>query len=337
MYKMTGKSVIQTKIKALHEFAWIPADSFEITECFAVFSYPVSDPDLERSVREHGIINPVTAAETEKGFQLICGNRRLASAKKIGIGLVPAMVIRKNRISTNQLFDLAYSENVSSRKFNLVEAGGIISMLVKKFGMKPGEILSRYHSVIDFRSGRDGLERLMSIYMLEDKIKTFVVKWNLTVSTFSRMLDFDESDRESVFENVDRLQLHGGKLKQFLELIFEVHRRDGISAANILTESGFLEILENDKITTSQKQAKLIKYLSGRRYPELSERARTFLKIASEMEGLKNASFSPPLNFEGSRLFAKISFRSVEDLDEFCKNVNMESNRDRIRSLLELL
>ncbi|MCP4724726.1 MAG: ParB N-terminal domain-containing protein [bacterium] len=334
---MTENVVDKYNSGFMGDFTLIPVDRIEIPECVRVFSYPDSDPDLDLSVKDHGIINPVTVAEKDPGFELVCGNKRLSAARNIKLDIIPAVVIQKDRFTSKQLFERAYSDNISFRRFNLVEAGGIVSVLMKEFNLSPGEILSKFYSVVDFRSGREGLETLKRIYRLEDSIKTFIVKWNMTVSAFSRMLDLDKEDRNKVFEKIEYLQIHGGKLRQFLELIFEICQREGVRAEALLSEKEFRAIIENPKITASQKQAKLIEYLTKRRYPELTGRAAEFIRISSEMDGFKTGTFSPPLNFEGDRLLAKIAFKSIEELEAFNKAVKLESNRVKIRSLLDML
>lgn len=51
--------------------------------------------ELAASVRECGVINPLTVRETSDGrYELICGERRLLAARELGLAEVPAVVVR---------------------------------------------------------------------------------------------------------------------------------------------------------------------------------------------------------------------------------------------------
>lgn len=47
---------------------------------------------LSQSIKENGLICPITVRRTEEGFELITGQRRLAAFKELGIEKIPAIV-----------------------------------------------------------------------------------------------------------------------------------------------------------------------------------------------------------------------------------------------------
>ena len=48
--------------------------------------------DLENSIREHGILQPVVVRRSGRGYELIAGERRWRAAKKAGLAAIPAVV-----------------------------------------------------------------------------------------------------------------------------------------------------------------------------------------------------------------------------------------------------
>ena len=49
--------------------------------------------ELVESIKEHGIINPVTVRETKNGkYEILSGRNRVRAAKKLGIRSVPALM-----------------------------------------------------------------------------------------------------------------------------------------------------------------------------------------------------------------------------------------------------
>ena len=48
--------------------------------------------DLTNSIKEHGILQPLIVTQTEVGYQLIAGERRLRAAQILGLKTVPAII-----------------------------------------------------------------------------------------------------------------------------------------------------------------------------------------------------------------------------------------------------
>src|SRR6056297_358194 len=49
--------------------------------------------ELRNSIDKHGIIQPITVRQTEEGFELIAGERRLKACRDLDIKSIPAYVL----------------------------------------------------------------------------------------------------------------------------------------------------------------------------------------------------------------------------------------------------
>lgn len=77
--------------------------------------------DLARSIREHGILQPVTVTEhTDGGFLLLAGHRRTAAARLAGLPRVPAVIRHGVDDRADQLV-LMLVENCHRRDLNPIE------------------------------------------------------------------------------------------------------------------------------------------------------------------------------------------------------------------------
>ncbi len=101
--------------------------------------------ELARSVKEHGVIQPllVTEIEAEDGttaYQLIAGERRLRAAKAAGLRRVPVTV----RESTpRDLLELALIENVQREDLNPLEEALAYRRLVDEFRLTQQQVADR--------------------------------------------------------------------------------------------------------------------------------------------------------------------------------------------------
>lgn len=106
--------------------------------------------DLARSIREHGVLQPILVSkreiETPSGidvrYQLIAGERRLRAAKLAGVSQIPA-VIRRGMPDDRIKLELALIENVQRENLNPLERARAYKRLVDEFNMVQREIAAR--------------------------------------------------------------------------------------------------------------------------------------------------------------------------------------------------
>ena len=92
--------------------------------------------DLVRSIRQHGIIQPLVVTRSGERYELIAGERRLRAAKQLGLATVPAVV--RDTEELEQL-ELAIVENVQRQDLNPVEEAIAYQQLVDEFGLTQEE------------------------------------------------------------------------------------------------------------------------------------------------------------------------------------------------------
>ena len=237
------------------------------------------------------------------------------------------------------MFELAFTDNLTFRSLNVVEHAAVVSALSRMLSRENGDEMDNYLTLMELPGGEHSIEMYMGINALEDHIKSYLLRWNISAPHAARLNLFTKEDRWQLFTVVELLQLHGGKLKQFVDLVFEISKRDKKSIREIFGASPERDnaIIKNTKITATQKQAKILDWLYAKRYPQLTKRAQTFSAIAASMNSLQPGVFTPPHNFEGDKLRASLPFKSLDEIDSFCTALKKVSNRKKIKSLLDLL
>src|SRR5262245_24727103 len=66
--------------------------------------------DLQRSIQEHGVLQPIVVRNTPGGYQLIAGERRWRAAQSLGIKTLPAVV--RDGVTDEAMLELALVENL---------------------------------------------------------------------------------------------------------------------------------------------------------------------------------------------------------------------------------
>lgn len=106
--------------------------------------------DLSRSIREHGVLQPVlvtkreveTPAGLEVHYQLIAGERRWRASKLAGLSQIPA-IIRRGVPDDRVRLELAIIENVQREDLNAIERARAYKQLIDEFHLVQREIAVR--------------------------------------------------------------------------------------------------------------------------------------------------------------------------------------------------
>ena len=94
--------------------------------------------DLAASIKENGVISPITVREDGKNYTLIAGERRLRASQSIGLKYIPAHIIEiKN---SSDMMQLALIENIQRENLNPMEESEAYALLQDKFNFSQNQI-----------------------------------------------------------------------------------------------------------------------------------------------------------------------------------------------------
>lgn len=102
---------------------------------------PESLADLADSIREHGIIQPLTVRKLQSGYyQIIAGERRWRAARMAGLSQVPVVVIEAD---DRKAMELAMIENLQREDLNPMEEAEGYHTLMEQYGLTQEETSQR--------------------------------------------------------------------------------------------------------------------------------------------------------------------------------------------------
>lgn len=85
---------------------------------------------LAASIRENGLLQPITVRAMEGHYELVAGERRLRASKLAGLTVIPAIVLR---MDDNQSAILSLVENIQREDLNFVEEALAIKRLMAQY------------------------------------------------------------------------------------------------------------------------------------------------------------------------------------------------------------
>ena len=94
--------------------------------------------DLADSIRQHGVIQPLTVRRLSSGYyQIIAGERRWRAAKLAGLSEVPAVIIEAD---DRKVMELGLIENLQREDLNPMEEAGGYRVLMEEYGLTQEEV-----------------------------------------------------------------------------------------------------------------------------------------------------------------------------------------------------
>lgn len=96
--------------------------------------------ELTQSVIEHGILQPIIARKSIKGFQIVAGERRYRAAKNAGINTVPVIV---RDLTEEQMMELALLENLQRDDLNPLEEAEAYQTLIEQLHLTQEQLAKK--------------------------------------------------------------------------------------------------------------------------------------------------------------------------------------------------
>ncbi|MDP6371745.1 MAG: ParB/RepB/Spo0J family partition protein [Vicinamibacterales bacterium] len=127
---------------------------------------------LAQSIRANGIIQPLVVRQTERGYEIVAGERRWRAAQRAGLLRVPIVV---RDVTNDQLLPLALIENLQREDLNPIEEAVAYQRLVEHHGLT--------HDTIATAVGKDRstVANALRLLKLPEEIKAELAAGGLTV------------------------------------------------------------------------------------------------------------------------------------------------------------
>ncbi|HYK00259.1 MAG TPA: ParB/RepB/Spo0J family partition protein [Thermoanaerobaculia bacterium] len=158
--------------------------------------------ELSRSVREHGIIQPLVVTRTgDHKYRLIAGERRFRAAQKAGLSVVPVVI--KETMTDSDTLQVALIENIQREDLNTIEEAYAYHQLHEEFGLTQEEISKRVGKE------RSTVANFLRLLRLPDSVKKLLASGQLSMGHARAILAVDSPKKqEQLAERVVKRNLN---------------------------------------------------------------------------------------------------------------------------------
>ena len=156
---------------------------------------PAALDELRASIKEKGIIQPITVRRMEGGYQLISGERRVRAAREAGLRTIPAYILDVR--TDEDMLELALIENLQREQLNPIEIAISYRRLMEECGLTQEDVAQRTGKE------RSTVTNVLRLLKLPEEIQAAVRKGEISGGHARALLAFDEKPRQlSAFRKI---------------------------------------------------------------------------------------------------------------------------------------
>jgi len=142
--------------------------------------------DLADSIRQHGVIQPLTVRRLASGYyQIIAGERRWRASKLAGLSDVPAVVIEAD---DKKVMEIGLIENLQREDLNPMEEAKGYQVLMEEHGLTQEEVAER------MGKSRPAIANTLRLLALPDAIQLMLEEGKISAGHGRALLSLPKGD-----------------------------------------------------------------------------------------------------------------------------------------------
>lgn len=144
--------------------------------------------ELAESIRQHGLIQPITVRPEENGFyQIIAGERRWRAARLAGLETIPVHVLT---VDEQKAMEMALVENLQREDLNPIEEAQGYEMLQQTYGMTQEAVAS------SVGRSRPAIANAIRLLALSEPVRKLVENGELSAGHARTLLPLSDPDTQ---------------------------------------------------------------------------------------------------------------------------------------------
>ncbi|HQS73486.1 MAG TPA: ParB/RepB/Spo0J family partition protein [Sulfurovum sp.] len=151
--------------------------------------------ELSQSISEHGLLQPIVVIETENGYLLIAGERRLRAHKLAGLSHIKA-IIADVEMDEARLRELALIENIQRENLNAIELANSYAELIEVHNITHDELSSIVHK------SRSQITNTMRLLSLSAYAQEQLVEGKISQGHAKILVGLDEKKQKIIIDSI---------------------------------------------------------------------------------------------------------------------------------------
>ena len=319
-----------TSKKQIHD---IPTEEIR-EDTLTRFSMDPPPDALLQSINALGITHPVLLAPASKGYQIVCGHRRVECVRLLGFVSVPAFVLAEAPAPA-ALLKRNLIENRAHRTYSDIEKGGIVLKLAEA-GIPEAEIIQDYLHLLGLERSKKLFVDLQRCATFSKSLSTLIHSLNVPLRVFSILFRWDADSRAAAESLLDTLRPGVNKCRELLELTDETAVKENTSPQAILSRQEIQSPLNNADLPINQKYDAIHQQLRLWRYPVLTDLQKQVYRAIDQLKLDGRIKLRTPENFESNQFKIELNFSSREELTAQVEQLFRATDAEALDELIRI-
>ena len=192
--------------------------------------------ELSRSIKEHGVFQPIIVKKSIKGYEIIAGERRVKASIKAGLTEIPAII---REFTDNEMMEIALLENLQRENLDAIEEATAYKKLLENLSLTQEELAKR------LGKSRSHITNMIGLLTLPDHVKLLITEKKITMG-HARVLSKLESNEQiiSLSENIINDHMSVRELENIVSNADQYEKKNKITKAPKSTFNEYKEIEE---------------------------------------------------------------------------------------------
>ena len=200
--------------------------------------------ELAKSIKEHGVFQPIIIKKSIKGYEIIAGERRVRASKMAGVDKVPAII---RNLNDEQMMEIALLENLQRENLSAIEEAKAYKSLIDNLHLTQEQLSEKVGK------SRSHVTNILGLLRLPAEVQDMVANKKISMG-HARALSKLESD-EKIIEMARDIAENKIPVREVETKSQESEKKVKINRKRIPSRSEFahLEEVLKDRLDTKVK------------------------------------------------------------------------------------
>ena len=144
--------------------------------------------ELAKSIKEHGVFQPIIIKKSIKGYEIIAGERRVRASKMAGLDKVPAII---RNLNDEQMMEIALLENLQRENLSAIEEAKAYKSLIDNLHLTQEQLSEKVGK------SRSHVTNILGLLRLPAEVQDMVANKKISMG-HARALSKLESDEKII-------------------------------------------------------------------------------------------------------------------------------------------